>query len=342
MAGAYLLLVYSKSPKQKKLSKKIRKGLKMNVLITGGAGFIGSSLADKLLAENHNVIVVDNFNDYYDIGIKESNVSHNLNKNNYKLYRCDICDTAALQSIFDENPIDCVVHLAARAGVRPSLENPIQYMESNIVGTVNILEQMRLHDIKKLVFASSSSVYGNCRAEIFSEDLKVSEPISPYAMTKSSCEQIIYTYHKLYDIRSVCLRFFTVYGPRQRPDLAINKFVRLISDGKPIQMYGDGTTMRDYTYIDDIVSGICGAINYDKTEYEIVNLGGGEPITLKRMIETIENALGKTAIIEHMPMQAGDVDKTVCDWRKANRLFGYEPKTKFADGIKKFVGWYKK
>lgn len=314
----------------------------MKYLITGGAGFIGSHLADKLLNMGHNVVVVDNFNDYYDVNIKEKNIQANLSNPNYVLYRADIEDKDKIAQIFAEHKFDAVIHLAARAGVRPSLERPMDYVKTNILGTVNILECMRVHNVKKLVIASSSSVYGNCQEKEFAEDLKVTEPISPYAATKSACEQLCYTWHYLYGINVVALRFFTVYGPRQRPDLAIHKFAKKIEDGEPIQMYGDGTTLRDYTYIDDILNGICAAINYDKTGYEIINLGGGEPITLKRMIETIENAMGKKAIIEQKPMQPGDVDKTVCDWRKANKLLGYVPGTTFEDGIKKFVEWRKK
>ena len=312
----------------------------MNILITGGAGFIGSTLADRLIKEN-KIIVVDNFNDYYNPKIKEQNVSVNKGNPNYVLYRGDICDKDLIKKIFDGNKIDCVVHIAARAGVRPSLENPLEYVRTNIYGTTNILEQMRLHEVKKLVFASSSSVYGNCTAEKFSEDLKVTEPISPYAATKSACEQIIYTYSKLYEIQSVCLRFFTVYGPKQRPDLAIRKFTELIEQDKPIPVYGDGTTKRDYTFIEDIVDGICAAIEYDKTPYEIINLGGGSPVTLSEMISTIEEVLGKTAQKEYLPMQAGDVNKTVSDITKARKLLGYNPKTSFKDGIKRFVEWRK-
>ena len=312
----------------------------MTILITGGAGFIGSTLADRLI-KNNKIIVIDNFNDYYDVSIKEKNVSVSLNNPNYKLYRGDICDVDLIKKIFDENKIDCVVHIAARAGVRPSLENPLEYIRTNIYGTTNILEQMRLHDVKKLVFASSSSVYGNCLAEKFSEDLKVTEPISPYAATKSACEQMIYTYSKLYEIQSVCLRFFTVYGPKQRPDLAIRKFTELIEQDKPIPVYGDGTTMRDYTFIEDIIDGICSAIKYDKTPYEIINLGGGSPVTLNEMISTIEKILGKKAIINRLPMQKGDVNKTVSDISKARNLLGYNPKTSFEEGIKKFVEWRK-
>lgn len=311
----------------------------MNIMITGAAGFIGSSLADKLLHENHNVIAIDNFNDFYNPQIKEKNIAHNIGNPNYKLYRVDICDADAMRLIMSENRIDAIVHLAARAGVRPSIAHPVQYIETNIIGTVNILELMREYKINKLVFASSSSVYGNCHTSQFSEGLAVTTPISPYAATKSACEQIIYTYHHLYDISAICLRFFTVYGPRQRPDLAIHKFVDSIAHDMPIQMYGDGTTMRDYTYIDDILSGIISAISYTRTGCEIINLGGGEPITLRRMIETIEGALGKSAMIEQLPMQAGDVYKTVCDWTRARELLGYCPKTTFKQGIEKFIRW---
>ncbi len=313
----------------------------MNILITGGAGFIGSTLADKLLKENNKVFVIDNFNDYYDVRLKEKNVSVNLDNSNYKLYRGDICDRELVAEIFSENKIDTVVHIAARAGVRPSLEDPLEYIRSNLDGTINILENMKKAEVKKIVFASSSSVYGNCKAEKFSEDLKVTEPISPYAATKSACEQFLYTYSKLYGINTVCLRFFTVYGPKQRPDLAIRKFIELIEKDEPIPVYGDGTTMRDYTFIKDIVGGICSAIEYDKTPYEIINLGGGSPVTLNQMIETIEEALGKKAIINRLPMQPGDVNKTVSDITKARNLLNYNPQTSFKEGIKKFVEWRK-
>lgn len=311
----------------------------MNILITGGAGFIGSTLADRLLKEGNKICVVDNFNNYYSPEIKENNVAVNQNNNNYKLYRGDICDRELMDEIFAKNIIDHVVHIAARAGVRPSLEDPLEYVRSNIEGTINILEKMKKYNVKKIVFASSSSVYGNCKAEKFSEDLKVTEPISPYAATKSACEQFLYTYSKLYGINAVCLRFFTVYGPRQRPDLAIRKFIELIEKGEPIPVYGDGSTMRDYTYIDDIISGICSAIKYNKTPYEIINIGGGSPITLSEMISTIENVLGKKAVINRLPMQPGDVNKTVSDITKARKLLGYEPLTTFENGIKKFVEW---
>lgn len=312
----------------------------MNILITGGAGFIGSTLADKLLKiESNNVIVIDNFNDYYSTTLKEKNIKHNLDNKNYKLYRGDICDKNLLSKIFEENQIDVVVHIAASAGVRPSIENPLSYVKNNIEGTVNIVEVMKENGIKKIVFASSSSIYGNCKEEIFSEDLKVSEPISPYAASKSACEQFLYTYSKLFDIQVVALRFFTVFGPRQRPDLAIRKFIDLIKENKPIPVYGDGTTIRDYTYVDDIVDGIISAINYNDTPYEIINLGGGAPVSLNQMIETIEKVLNKKATIEHLPMQLGDVNKTAADITKAKKLLNYNPKTSFKEGIIKFIEW---
>lgn len=314
----------------------------MKVLITGGAGFIGSTLADKLLSEGNKVVVIDNFNDYYSPELKEANVEVNENNVNYKLYRGDICDRELVDNVFAENSIDKVVHIAARAGVRPSLEDPLEYIRSNIDGTINILEKMKKYHVKKIVFASSSSVYGNCKAEKFSEDLKVTEPISPYAATKSACEQFLYTYSKLYGFNAVCLRFFTVYGPKQRPDLAIRKFIELIEQDKPIPVYGDGLTMRDYTYINDIIQGIYSALDYDKTPYEIINLGGGSPVTLNQMIETIEKVLGKKAIINRLPMQPGDVDKTVSDITKAKKLLNYSPKTSFEEGIRKFIEWRNK
>lgn len=311
----------------------------MNVLITGGAGFIGSTLADFLLSKGNRVIVLDNFNDYYDPRLKEKNIAHNLSLPNYKLYRGDICDKKILKKIFDENEISAVAHIAASAGVRASIENPEIFIQSNIAGTLNVLEAMKNKGVQKLIFASSSSVYGNCKAKKFSELLKVTKPISPYAATKSSCEQLIYTYSQLFSIQSMVLRFFTVYGPRQRPDLAIRKFMDLIEAGKPIPVYGDGKTKRDYTYIDDIICGIYASLNYDKTPYEIINLGGGSPIMLSGMIAAIEKALGKTAIRQYLPHQKGDMDKTVSDISKAKRLLGYKPKTTFKQGIEKFLKW---
>lgn len=313
-------------------------------LITGAAGFIGSHLADKLLNEGNKVIVVDNFCDFYNPEIKENNVKHNLSNPNYKLYRADIRDRNELAKVFNENKIDVVIHLAAMAGVRPSIDNPIYYQEVNCVGTQNILEEMKLHNIKKLVMASSSSVYGNCKEVPFKENMIVDFAISPYAATKKANEVMTHVYHKLFDFNVIMLRFFTVFGPRQRPDLAINKFTRLMLNDEPIPMFGDGTTSRDYTYIDDIVDGIIKSCNYvenNKDVYEILNLGNSSPVSLKEMINTIADVLGKTPNIQELPMQPGDVERTFADISKAKKLIGYNPKTSFQEGIENFVKWYK-
>ena len=311
----------------------------LKTLITGGAGFIGSTLADRLLSQGNTVTVLDNFNGYYNPKLKEKNVVHHLSNPDYKLYRADICDVESLEKVFAQNKFDVVVHIAASAGVRASIQDPQLFVQSNIAGTLNILLMMQKYNIKKIVFASSSSVYGNCGEKKFSEDLCVSQPISPYAATKSACEQLLYTYSKLYDIQTLCLRFFTVYGPRQRPDLAIRKFIELIENGKPIPMFGDGNTIRDYTFIDDIIDGLSAAIDYERTQYEIINLGGGSPIKLIEMIALIEKVLGKKAKIEKLPMQQGDVEKTAADITKAAQLLNYHPKVDFESGIKKFIEW---
>lgn len=314
----------------------------MKILITGIAGFIGSNLLDELLRDEKNTIIgIDNYNDFYDPNIKKNNIKHNLNNSKFIFYNIDLLDVVSLKQIFEKNNIDGIVHLAGFGGVRPSIDNPKLYIDQNIVATLNILECMKNYNVKKLVYASSSSVYGNSNESIFSENLNVSEPISPYAMTKKACEELCYTYHKLYNLNIVALRFFTVYGKRQRPDLAISKFTRLILEDKPIPVFGDGTTMRDYTYIDDIVQGIISSVEYNKTSYEIINLGGGEPINLNRMISTIENVLGKKAIINRMDMQKGDVNKTIADINKAKKLLNYNPQTSFENGIKEFIKWYK-
>ena len=313
-------------------------------LITGAAGFIGSHLADKLLNEGNKVIVVDNFCDFYNPEIKENNVKHNLSNPNYKLYRADIRDRNELAKVFNENKIDVVIHLAAMAGVRPSIDNPIYYQEVNCVGTQNILEEMKLHNIKKLVMASSSSVYGNCKEVPFKENMIVDFAISPYAATKKANEVMTHVYHKLFDFNVIMLRFFTVFGPRQRPDLAINKFTRLMLNNEPIPMFGDGTTSRDYTYIDDIVDGIIRSCNYVENNndvYEILNLGNSSPVSLKEMINTIAEVLNKTPNIQELPMQPGDVERTFADISKAKKLIGYNPKTSFQEGIENFVKWYK-
>lgn len=312
-------------------------------LITGGAGFIGSHLTDKLLTEGNKVIVIDNFNDFYNPAIKENNIKHNLNNSNYKLERIDIRNQNEINRVFSENKIDNVIHLAAMAGVRPSIENPILYQEVNCLGSQIILEAMKKYNVKNIVFASSSSVYGNTKTVPFKETDIVDYAISPYAATKKANEVMTHVYHKLFGFNVIMLRFFTVYGERQRPDLAINKFTRLIMEGKPIPVFGDGTTSRDYTYIKDIVDGITKSLNYVETHediYEILNLGESEPITLNQMIATIEEAVGKKAIIDRKPMQPGDVDRTYADITKAKQLIGYAPKTSFEEGIQNFVNWY--
>lgn len=313
-------------------------------LITGGAGFIGSTLADKLLEKSFKVIVVDNFNDFYDPEIKENNVKNNLGNANYKLERVDIRNEKALGKVFDENKIDGIFHLAAMAGVRPSIENPILYQQVNGIGTQVILEQAKKHNVKNLVMASSSSVYGNCKEVPFKEDFIVDFAISPYAATKKANEVMAHVYHKLFDMNIIMLRFFTVFGPRQRPDLAINKFTRLMLEGKEIPMFGDGTTSRDYTFVDDIVDGIIKSMEYEennKNVYEILNLGNSSPITLKEMIDIIGKVLNIEPVINQLPMQPGDVERTYADISKAKALIGYEPKTSFEDGIKEFIEWYK-
>lgn len=312
-------------------------------LITGGAGFIGSHLADKLLKEGNKVIVVDNFCDFYNPNIKESNVKHNLSNPSYTLKRVDIRNRDELAKVFDEQKVDVVVHLAAMAGVRPSIDNPIYYQEVNCVGTQNILEEMKLHNVKKLVMASSSSVYGNCKEVPFKENMIVDFAISPYAATKKANEVMTHVYHKLFDFNVIMLRFFTVFGPRQRPDLAINKFTRLMLNDEPIPMFGDGTTSRDYTYVEDIVDGIEKSIEYvnnNNNVYEILNLGNSSPVSLKEMINTIAEVLNKTPKIQELPMQPGDVERTFADISKAKKLIGYEPKTSFKQGIENFVKWY--
>lgn len=314
-------------------------------LITGGSGFIGSSLADKLLNEGCNVINVDIMNDYYDVKIKQDNISAHLDDVHYHFYKIDICDLDKLKAIFLKHEIDGIIHLAARAGVRPSLERPLLYEEVNIKGTINLLECAKLFDIKSFIFASSSSVYGNAKVVPFSEDENVDNPISPYAATKKAGELLCYTYHHLYKIPIICLRFFTVYGPRQRPDLAINKFTYLISNDMPITLFGDGTTSRDYTYIDDIVDGIIKSIFYVEKHldcYEIINLGSDSPVTLINMVHTIEKELQKSANIEYKSMQPGDVVRTYASIEKAKKLLGYKPSLTFEEGIKRFIKWRKK
>ena len=314
-----------------------------SILVTGGAGFIGSHLVDRLLSEGEwRVSVVDDLNDFYDPAIKRANASTHEKNSNYQLLKVDIRDQPALRNIFAGNSFDCIVHLAARAGVRPSLDQPQLYAETNINGTLNLLELAREHGIKQFVFGSSSSVYGINAKVPFAEDDPIRQPISPYAATKAAGELLCHTYTHLYGIRSVCLRFFTVYGPRQRPDLAIHKFARLISEGKPIPVFGDGTTRRDYTFIDDIIAGVRAAIDYDKTDYEVINLGESRTVELRELISLLEKELGKTAQIDRQPLQPGDVPQTFANIAKARRLLGYNPQTQIEEGIHTFVRWFQR
>lgn len=318
-----------------------KSGMK-NLLITGGAGFIGSHLVDRLLATDvEHITVIDDFNDFYDPSIKRANITEHLKDPRYALSEVDIRDQPSLEQVFKTNNFDCVVHLAARAGVRPSLTEPQLYTETNINGTLNLLELARQNNIKQFVFGSSSSVYGINAKVPFSEDDPIRQPISPYAATKGAGELLCHTYSHLYGLRCICLRFFTVYGPRQRPDLAIHKFARLISDNKPIPVFGDGTTRRDYTYVDDIIDGVVSAMSYDQSDYEVINLGESRTVELRELISLLEKELDAHAVIERQPPQPGDVPQTFADITKARKLLGYNPQTQIEEGIHKFVGWFR-
>ena len=309
------------------------------VLITGVAGFIGSHLCERLLDEGMSVVGIDNFDDFYDPQIKRDNISNSLKNKHFWLIEADIRDRSAMDKAV--RGVEIIVHLAAKAGVRPSIAEPLLYSDVNINGTMALLEAANKHNIGKFIFASSSSVYGNNEKVPFSEDDNVDFPISPYAATKKACELICHTYHHLYRIDLTCLRFFTVYGPRQRPDLAIHKFAKLIEQNKPIPVYGDGSMMRDFTYIDDIIDGIIAAMNKCKG-YNIYNLGESQPVTVNDLIGAIEKALGKTAIREFLPLQPGDVNRTFADITKAARELEFHPSTPIPDGLAKFVAWLRK
>lgn len=337
----------------------------MTYLVTGGSGFIGSHLVEELLKHGHSVINIDNFDDFYDYQMKIKNTLDSVKKSIdfkfsdkkndiaslisisksdlYVLYYQDIRDKEGLETIFKNHQIDLVIHLAALAGVRPSIERPLEYEEVNVRGTMHLWELCNEFKIKKFVCASSSSVYGNNEKIPFSETDNVDHPISTYAATKKCGEILGHVYHSLYHIDMIQLRFFTVYGPRQRPDLAIYKFTKLISENKEIPFYGDGNTARDYTYIDDVVDGIVKSINYlenNTNVYEIINLGESEVIKLSEMLSVIEQNLDKIATKKILPMQQGDVQKTNADITKARHLLGYEPTTNFQNGTKKFVEWF--
>lgn len=318
-----------------------RKGIAVNLVVTGGAGFIGSHLCEALLRRGDRCVAIDNFDAFYDRAMKEENVAIARTFPSFSFVEGDICSPADLDRAFQlAAPVDVVVHLAALAGVRPSLLQPARYQEVNVGGTTAVLEAMRRHQVQKLVFASSSSVYGNHPKVPFAEEDRVDFPISPYAATKRACELIAYTYHHLFGMSIFCLRFFTVYGPRQRPDLAIHKFARLLAEGRPIPVYGDGSTSRDYTYIDDILEGVLAAIDR-VSGYRIYNLGESETIPLRDLIRLLSEAMGITPQIQYEPPQPGDVVCTYADITRAREELGYAPRIKIAEGIARFVAWFR-
>jgi UDP-glucuronate 4-epimerase len=309
-----------------------------HALVTGGAGFIGSHLVDRLLADGWTVTVLDNFDPFYDRSIKEANIAAHRPHPRYALVEADLRDLDGMRRAL-AGGYDVIVHLAAKAGVRPSIEDPVSYQEVNVRGTQNLLELARAWGTTQFVFASSSSVYGVNPNVPWAETDRVLQPISPYASTKVSGELLGHVYSHLYGIRFVALRFFTVYGPRQRPDLAIHKFAKLMLAGKSIPVFGDGSTRRDYSFVDDIVAGVQAAMAYDRTMYDVVNLGNNQTVTLVEMIRGLEAALGVTARIEWLPDQPGDVPQTWASLEKAGALLGYRPATSYAAGVRRFADW---
>ncbi len=311
----------------------------MNVTVTGGAGFIGSHLVRALLERGERVVVIDDFNDFYDPALKRENVERLGSHENFKLFEVDIRDRGAVERVFTEEPPDVVCHLAARAGVRPSIEEPQLYDEVNCVGTLNILEAVKGAGLKNFVFASSSSVYGIASKLPFSEDDPISTPVSPYAATKRAGELFCFTYSHLYKLPVTCLRFFTVYGERGRPEMAVARFTRLIDEGREVQVFGDGTAKRDFTYIGDIINGLLKAV-YKNFPYEIINLGESRTVEVRRLISVIEEKLGKKAKIKYLPPAPGDVPVTYADVSKAMRLLGYEPGVPIEEGVERYVRWF--
>ena len=312
----------------------------MRVLVTGGAGFIGSHLAEKLLGDGHQVSILDDFNDFYDPQIKRANIA--AITEDVRLHRVDLRDAEAVRRILLGEKFDAIAHLAARAGVRPSIQNPELYYETNVGGTLQLLEAARTAGVERFIFASSSSVYGLSKTVPFSEDQHLTQTISPYAATKIAGEFLCSTCSHLYRMRVVALRLFTVYGPRQRPDLAIHHFARRIAMGEPIDQFGDGTTRRDYTYIEDIIQGVMAAFDYHGPLFDIFNLGESETVQLKDLIAGIERELGVGAKINRLPEQPGDVPLTCADISKARRLLGYNPTTRFSDGLPRFIEWFRR
>jgi len=310
----------------------------MRTLVTGGAGFIGSHLVEKLLAAGEEVSILDDFNDFYDPAIKRANIAGVAKQ--IHVHQLDLRDSHAVRDLFHREKFEVVVHLAARAGVRPSIGNPQLYYDTNVSGTLHLLEAARAKDVQRFIFASSSSVYGISETVPFSEELHLTQTISPYAATKIAGEFLCSTYSHLYKMRIVALRFFTVYGARQRPDLAIHQFTRRIHEGQPIDQFGDGSTRRDYTYVDDIIQGVTAALSYDGPLFDIFNLGESETIELRDLIAGIEQALGRKAKINQLPEQPGDVPITCADISKARKLLGYQPTTPLREGLPKFVEWF--
>lgn len=311
------------------------------ILVTGGAGFIGSHLVDRLLAQNFQVTCIDNFDLFYNPEEKHRNIARHLENPRFTLLKKDIRNLQSL-IISTDDCYDAIVHLAAKAGVRPSIQDPLTYTAVNITGTQNMLEIAREKKVPQFIFASSSSVYGVNPDVPWNEDMHLLKPISPYAATKLAGEFLGHTYSHLYGIRFIGLRFFTVYGPRQRPDLAIRKFLTSVIDDKPIDVYGDGSTRRDYTYVDDIVDGVIAALNYKESNYEIINLGNNKPIELRALIEKIEQVTGKKAILNRLPQQPGDVPQTFADISKAQRLLNFAPSTPIEEGLENFYRWLEK
>ena len=310
-----------------------------SVLITGGAGFIGSHLVEAILDEGHRITVIDNFNDFYDPGIKRLNCQKHQKHENYRLINDDIRDPQAVDDCFEEGRFDEIIHLAAMAGVRPSLANPVLYGDVNVMGTLNLLEACRKFGVKKFIFGSSSSVYGNNKKVPFAEDDPVDNPISPYAATKKAGELLACTYYHLHGIKTTCLRFFTVYGPRQRPEMAISLFTDRIYKGREISLFAEGKSRRDYTFVSDIIAGILACRKRD-FDYEIINLGRSDTVRLIDLVHKIEKALGKKAIIKIMPTQPGDVDQTFADISKAEKLLGFRPQVSIDEGLDLFIKWY--
>jgi UDP-glucuronate 4-epimerase len=310
----------------------------VRILVTGGAGFIGSHLVEKLIALGHGVSILDDFNDFYDPRIKRDNIAAVADR--IQIHHFDLRDATAVRTLFHREKFEVIVHLAARAGVRPSIHHPQLYYDTNVIGTLHLLEAARTTGVERFIFASSSSVYGASKEVPFSEEMRLTQTISPYAASKVAAEFLCSTYSHLYRMRIVALRFFTVYGPRQRPDLAIYNFTKKIRAGEPIDQFGDGTTRRDYTYIDDIMQGVIASLDYGGPLFDIFNLGENETVQLKDLIAAIETTLGKKAIINKLPEQPGDVPLTCADISKARKLLGYNPTTPLHVGLPKFVEWF--